>query len=175
MAVIEAIQSLYLESDVTTVTMDGIPGTYEHLQLRFTHRNTYPTTGTGNYMRFGSTVTGIDTGPNYNGNWMYGGTSSAADYRQANQNYIELQVTGTHNRTSEYMACVMNIYDYANTNKNTAFEWFNNKVPSASYYMMMGGGFWNSAFAVDRISWIQAGSYDLQRGSEITIYGIKSS
>ena len=40
MAVIEAIKTTYLEADVVTVTMSGIPGTYEHLQLRISARST---------------------------------------------------------------------------------------------------------------------------------------
>ena len=40
MAVIEAIETVYLEADVASVTFDSISG-YEHLQLRFSETAIY--------------------------------------------------------------------------------------------------------------------------------------
>ena len=44
MAVIEAIQTMYLEVDnVTIMTFSSIPSTYEHLQLRLSTHDTHAT------------------------------------------------------------------------------------------------------------------------------------
>jgi hypothetical protein len=174
MAVIEAIKTLYLEADSSSVTIDSIPSTYQHLELRMTHKGSYYTTGTGIYMRVGSTTTGLDSGSNYSDHIMYASGSSVSAYRRTGQTLLEMNTVGTQSAGGDYIGTQILFYDYANTNKRTSVHWYNPKIPNQSIYMFVGGGFWNTNHAVDRINFTTY-SGSLVRGSEFCLYGIKSS
>ena len=169
MAVIEAIQTVYLEADTASVTMSSIPATYQHLQLRITFRGIYQSTGFGQYIIFNA-----DTGSNYNVNVIYAGDSTASGWRTANASNLELTTGGISMPSAQYPSTVLDIYDYANTNKNTSFDWETNKVPKSSRYQLCGGGFWDDTAALHTINWTTY-STDIGRGTSITLYGLNDS
>ena len=71
------------------------------------------------------------------------------------------------------------IYDYANTNKNTSFEGLaqgkgNAAMVGSSAYITQHTGVWDSTVAVTSISFT-TNQGDWLRGTEISLYGLKSS
>jgi hypothetical protein len=174
MAVIEAISTTYLEADAASVTFTSIPATYEHLQVRFTIRG----------MRTNSTNTtevrlNGDTGNNYSGHVLYGSGSSAYAFGVASHGYLGyssvLYTPAGTLPASSFASCVLDILDYANTNKNTTAV-FNWGVDLGSYgNATFMSSVWDNTAAVNAISFTINPTYDTARGSEFTLYGLNSS
>ena len=77
MAVIEAIQTTYMEADATSVEFTSIPSSYEHLQLRWSVRADRAGTVDNIYIQFGTGGGAVDTGGNYSTHAMYGQLTTA--------------------------------------------------------------------------------------------------
>ena len=174
MAVIEAIATTYLEADAASVTFTGIPATYEHLQLRFTVRGDRTNSTTSTEVRLNG-----DTGTNYSGQTSYGTGSNKYAFTSTGTTYLGysghlVTPAGTRPATN-YAHCVVDILDYANTNKNTTvlFNWYINQ----GTYGQIGtsSGLWDNTAAVNAISLAQNSTYNVVRGSEFTLYGLASS
>ena len=169
MAVIEAIRTVYVEAAVSTVTISSIPNTYEHLQLYLNQRGTYASTGLTAYLRLNG-----DTGTNYSGHELYTSGSGVGTLKSTNLGYWDLMTTGSTNPASEYVVQVVDLYDYANTNKYTTMHHWQNKTPRISFYCTHGGGTWESTSAVSSIAFSTYGA-NVERGSVFTLYGLKSA
>ena len=173
MAVIEAIQTTYVESaDVASVTFSSIPATYEHLQLRISPRTDQAYGSVELSVQFG--VGGvIQTGSDYYSHWMAGYNTTATAGGGTARDYFKLQAaSGAHTDAAQYAGIVADILDYANTNKNTTVQGVNGTLGSPE--VRFNSGLWDATGAVDRIKLAPyAGSFT--RGSEFTLYGLNSS
>jgi hypothetical protein len=170
MAVIEAIETTYLEKDVTSVTFSSL-GSYEHLQLRYSLRSTRSTQAYDNiYVRFND-----DSGTNYSGHYMLGyATTGAAGGTTSQSNTWGYRASAGTAVTAQYGVGMFDIYDYRSTNKNTTFMGVGGTNGSYNETGMFEG-LWDSTAAVTSILLYPTASTDWVRGSEFTLYGIKSS
>jgi len=172
MAVIEAIATQYLEADAATVTFGSIPASYEHLQLRASLRST-----SGVYaMRLKINLNG-DTGTNYSNHNVRGSTSSPTAYAQTGAAYIQTS-DGMHGSSlppGEYASFIMDILDYANTNKNTTCSLMaGSALTHTDNRVQFGSGLWDNTAAITTILFTpNAGSFS--RGCEFTLYGLNSA
>ena len=174
MAVIEAIATTYLEADTASVEFTSIPSSYEHLQVRFTARST---DGSGTYtsvnLQFGTGGGAVDTGTNYARHYMFGNSSTETAGGNTGINQIWLgTIDNSDANAAMYAAQLVDILDYANTNKNTTVQGVNGTLGSPE--VRFNSGLWDATGAVDRIKLAPyAGSFT--RGSEFTLYGLNSS
>ena len=182
MAVIEAIATTYLEADAASVTFSSIPATYEHLQIRGTHRADTSPTGTGGLAFFiqlgGASDSPVDTGANYSSHHLVGASSSASDGARTGDSYIYIydMIHGSGVNAAEYATLIMDILDYANTNKNTTVAIHAaNALTHGDTRVMFVSGLWDDTEAVTDIKLFSSGSKNLVRGSEYTLYGLNSS
>jgi len=181
MAVIEAIGTMYLEDDVALATFSSIPATYKHLQLRMSVRSTKVSTHgyeQGRLLFNGDEATPAD---NYSWHGISAGSSSVAApvaWHSNNQTY-DMWLTNT--ATQDYGFIVVDIYDYANTSKNTSFQWHdatnlgigNNGGDSGQPRIFFAGGMWDTTAAVHSVGYgVRNGSHDLVRSSSLSLYGI---
>ena len=170
MAVIEAIATTYLEADAATVTFSSIPATYEHLQLRVSSHDTYDATWDVLYAQFND-----DSGTNYSYHYMdgYSGANSGAGGGTGKTHAWLGKAEGSFGATlaTTYGVLVVDILDYANANKNTSCQ-FNSYVAGVPD-LFFESGLWDATAAVSSI--VMTGTLDITRGSEFTLYGIKSS
>ncbi len=176
MAVIEAIKTVYLEADATSITFSSIPSSYEHLQLRASPKDS----GTGNY----SVVYGqfnSDGGTNYTHQFIYGYNTTMAgnsDTGAANWRAYTINASDLDPPVPEqaFGGMVVDIMDYANTNKNTSWMYHGGGLVSTSgslnYFVGVGGGVWDNTAAVDTIIYGAQGA-PLRRGTAVTLYGIE--
>ncbi len=177
MAVIEAIQTTYLEADATSVTFSSIPDSYAHLQLRCNMKSE----------RYNSFVDGLrvqfnsDTGaPGYGYHWMAGRDSTPAAWG-LEDTYLNLQgmlaarTSGGVTEAANFGVAVIDILDYADDGgKNTtvmallgtSLGWLDVNLQS---------GYWDTKDAVDTITLEQVNGPNFMRGSEFTLYGIARS
>jgi len=174
MAIIEAIESHYLELDTASVTFSSL-GSYEHLQLRMSARHNAAGGGSHMvYLRFNS-----DTGGNYTSTFMnaYNGNNVNPNrYTGQTEVYGGGRESGPLDPAASYGVSVVDIYDYANANKNLSLQQLSGvtKGYSNQSYIMTGSALWDNAAAVTSIL-VYPPSGSFRRGTEISLYGIKSS
>ena len=175
MAVIEAIQTTYLEADATSVTFSGIPTTYEHLQIRMHVKSD----------RSGSDVDGLridfndDGHPStaYSYHWMRGSSTAesaggAASTRLNLQNMIAAQ--GGVTDAANFSTVILDILDYRNALKNTAVMALMGSTGNWST-VSFESGLWDNKDAIIKILLDQVNGPNFMRGSEFTLYGLNSS
>ena len=181
MAVIEAIETVYLEADVASVTFSSL-GSYEHLQLRYSAHGDYVTTNNYDsiYMRFATGGGSIDTGTNYSIQQMYGtgasGTSAASATGQTGIYVAGMADTPTSD-AAEYGPTILDILDYRNGSKNTVVHttFSTAAKDSGTTYLIFASGLWDNPGAVDQIQLSTYSTNDFVRGSSFTLYGLNSS
>jgi hypothetical protein len=176
MAVIEAIATTYLEADAASVTFSSIPQTYEHLQLRVSSHDSYDAGTDILYARFNS-----DSGTNYSYHFMEAYSSSTNSGGGTGKTYAYLgKVLASFGTTlaTSYGSLVVDILDYANTNKNTTTKSISGTLdPRPTNVVYSNSSLWDDTSAVTQIDlhclpWAGGG---FVRGSEFTLYGLNSS
>ena len=180
MAIIEAIETVYVEANAAVITFDSIPATYEHLKIIGTGQSD-AASATDNVKL---TLNG-DTGSNYSFHYIGGEGTSEWLGKTAGVAYwlFPYNINGANSASSgsiqmyDTFSCI--IYDYANTNKNTSFEGLaqgkgNAAMVGSSAYITQHTGVWDSTVAVTSISFT-TNQGDWLRGTEISLYGLKSS
>ncbi len=180
MAVIEAISTTYLEADAALIEFTSIPQTYEHLQLRISAKQARASESVECTIRLGTGGGAVDTGNNYYSHYMYAyGTTVGAGGGTARAYWKRIGpfVAAASVDAAQHGGGVVDILDYANANKNTTALSISGSALGATYpWVNIGSGLWDNTGAVDRIA-IAAYNYsgDFVRGSEFTLYGLKSS
>ena len=173
MAVIEAIKTTYLENDsVTSVIFSSIPATYEHLQLRISTHDLYVAGYDWLYLRLNT-----DNGANYTSHHIEGYSSSEAAGSETDKTYARLgTIVGswTDVPVAIYSPNIIDIFDYANTNKNTTMMGFGG-ISGNRRMLRQGSSLWEDTAAVNRIEVYVMYDQPWQRGTEMTLYGLNSS
>ena len=182
MAVIEAIQSVYLEAAAaSSITFESL-GSYDHLQLRMTLKtlNTNATVA-GGEMRFGDSA-GIDSTTAYTTHRMYAeNTTSAAAISEAvdaAQFYpvCSSVVSASGTNTAEYSTHNLTIFDYRSTTKNVTWMMTAGSDSGATGgYRAFHGGIWIKPTLANPMTQFYVSNNSFARGSEFTLYGIKDS
>ena len=179
MAVIEAIKTTYLEAD-GYIQWTSIPNTYEHLQIRGSFQDHNATNSATNF-----TISGYVNNSNgysqYATHTMYGKGTSATTHMSTG--WIQTGYMGAEPDIPSYAMCVMDILDYANTNKKTTITSLSGYVGTVNAVGLFSN-VWHPADgsastgidgAVDQILINSPGGAGLLRGSCFTLYGINSS
>lgn len=172
MAILEAIETVYLEADVATITFDNIPSTYQHLRIEYSARTDRASLG---YDSAKINFNG-DTGSNYSEQYqgVYSGTSVFAG-RAASQAYASLyRLSGIDVPAEVYATGVCTIFDYAHANKNKSLQGYGGA--SNEYFEAISfSGMWDSTAAITSFVLDPVGGSNFIRGSMFSLYGIKSS
>lgn len=160
----ESIATATFTGSALSVTFSSIPSTYKHLQIRGFAR-----TPSGNDqidLRFNS-----DTGNNYSMHGLSGDGSSASAEGYGTQNRI-FNVNSPVSNTDVYCVSVIDILDYANTNKNKTVRTLQGRdVNGGGVIQLVSGGWYNTA-AVTSIT-LAARSYNPTNISTFALYGVK--
>ena len=170
MAVIEAIQTTYLEAEAASVTFSSL-GSNEHLQLRISGRATHADDLQWLNIRFNG-----DTGSNYSYHHMMGfGSAIDAGGTASWTAMAPWRMAASNLNATEYDPMIIAILDYRNANKNTTMQGMAGYgFTHSTTYVRFASGVWDNTAAVTSIVvYPQAGSWT--RGSEFTLYGLNSS
>lgn len=184
MAIIEAIKSVYLEVDASSVDWTSIPTTYEHLMIRGTATEEW---SNADRSEFGLRFNG-DTGDNYGGAHSVNALETSATHTNGAgagtslaQIAIHYTIPGGKFGPFDVGCTEVLIPDYLNTNKNKSV-WFAGgfagdgaSQPRAAN--SFGHSVWDSTAAINQITIVDTpwSSLNFARGAQWTLYGIKSS
>jgi hypothetical protein len=151
---------------VANVTFSSIPSTYTHLQLRYTIRNEAASDTV--LLNFNND----STNANYAKHQLRGSGSASSAVGQASV-VPELPTAPYLGITANvYNATVVDILDYANTNKNTTLRSLGGYDANGSGWIWLTSGLWMNTAAVSTIK-IYAESGDIAEYSSFALYGIK--
>ena len=173
MPAFEAIASTTLGSNSTSVTFSSIPSEYRHLHLRMFARSPVVQANNVNLMmRFNS-----DSGTNYLQNeYRWNGTSESQNV-WANQTHAFAGfVTGANGGTNIFGACLVDIFDYASTNKWKTVQSLNGNDTNGAGILSFYGSLWQNTAAITSIEIkTLTGSDQLITGSVFSLYGIRGA
>jgi hypothetical protein len=159
----DSISTVTLGSSSSNINITSIPSTYTHLQLR----GQYSFTNNGGTPRFRLGTGGsVDSGTKYNWNEFFANSSGVSSWTGYNN---DTSYIGYGGEITSQCAFVLDIFDYANSNKRKSYKWTIMAGVGAVYY---GVGFFDATAAITNINMFgQVGSF--QTGSKFALYGIK--
>lgn len=163
---LELISTQLLSSTTSTVTFSGIPSTFKHLQVRITARQDTSYTVSSLLMRLNS-----DSGSNYSWHRLQAGGGSVSSGAFTSQSQMGIGVSTDAGSTSNaFGGFIVDILDYANTNKNKTVRTLGGFAVSSNVIELKSGAWYNTS-AVNALSFTGDGSY--VAGSRFSLYGVK--
>ena len=148
----------------STITFTSIPATYSHLQLRGIARNNNSADDS-----FALTFNS-DTGTNYSRHGLTGSGTAAASY--AGSTVANVGIWAISAIANTFGAAVIDVLDYANTNKYKTIRSLNGYDNNGSGYIVLTSGNWRNTAAITSIT-LTANAGTFQQYSSFALYGIK--
>jgi hypothetical protein len=141
-----------------SIDFTSIPSTYKHLQVRITQM-----TGTGTVdpkMRFNGATT------NYYMHSIYNSNPTVSAYNDsAAMPYL-------YNETAQPAVAIIDILDYANTNKNKVSRTLGGYDANGSGFLFYRSQAWFQTTAINQITFV-ANNRNFEQYSSFALYGIK--
>jgi hypothetical protein len=153
----------------SSIEFTSIPGTYQHLQLRFIARS-----NRSNSLEYGKLRLNADSGSNYRYHYLLGDGSSAAAGTGATTFIDTGYMAGNTATASAFGATVIDILDYANTSKNTVVRIFGGFDNNGSGYANIYSGLWLNTNAVDTLTLLPGLGANFNQYAQASLYGVRS-
>jgi hypothetical protein len=157
----------------STITFSSIPSTYNHLQIRWIARENTGSVSTPDEnirIRFNS-----DTGSNYSIHRLKGsGSSTYADAYANESDVVATGFSGNGATASIYGAGVIDILDYANTNKYKTVRMLSGVDQNGSGSVWFNSGGWRNTSAINSIE-LRESTNGFAQYSSFALYGIKGA
>jgi hypothetical protein len=149
----------------SSISFTSIPSTYKHLQIRGLALAAQ--VNQGYFLQMNS-----DTAANYNSHYVYGDGSSAT--AAANATWGGINVAFTSPSTSYATAFVVDILDYASTDKNKTVRSLQGSDANGSGYIGLNSGLWRNTAAITSLTIreLLVGG-NINQYSSFALYGIK--
>jgi len=166
----DSLGTVVLSSTASSVTFSSIPATYTHLQMRLMAR----ISRSGESNDFFTIQYNGDTGANYT--WHALESSGAAVYAEsggATSSPRYGDVTATTATAGLFGVGVVDILDYANTNKYKTLRTFTGRDQNGSGWVWVGSGAWLNTSAITSVLFKPTFGTDFQAGSTFALYGVK--
>lgn len=169
----ESIASQTLSSSQASITFSSIPSTYQHLQIRAisqdTNNNNFPSVY---YLEFNGSATAV-----YDTHFLWGNGTAANANNQLNGAYISFENSQTRaytGMTDAFGASIIDIHDYASTNKNKTVRAFTGaEANAAGYCVNLISGCWRNTSAISSIKLTSGNSFSAK--TVFSLYGIKGA
>ena len=167
----ESIATVSVPSGTSgTIEFTSIPATYTHLQIRGIGRtNRAAATQDSLRLRFNS-----DTGANYSYHFLNGNGTTPAAEGNANTTLIaHSALTAISSSASIFGVAVIDILDYANTNKYKTSRALSGNDQNGSGVFDFASGNWRNTDAITSIQLTAIGSF--VQYTTFALYGIKGA
>lgn len=164
-----SIQTATVDSGgAASITFSSIPSTYTHLQIRWIARST-TANADGNWIRFNS-----DSGTNYKNHYLEGnGATASAGAPSTNTYNFAYTMTSSSQTANVFGIGIIDILDYANTNKNKVIRNLGGFDNNGTGLMDLNSGLWISTSAITSIVLSPANGGNYAQYSQIALYGVK--
>jgi len=156
----------------SSITFSSIPSTYTHLQIRALSQNAQSTTGYDQIsMRFNG-----DTGTNYTDHYIIGNGSTASANAETSVTSIrKIGVSGESGSANVFGANIIDILDYANTNKyKTARGLYgrDGNTNNTDGIVVLASGLWLNTAAITSITLFDITGFNFTQNSSFALYGV---
>jgi hypothetical protein len=154
----------------SSITFSSIPSTYTHLQVRWIGRGTFNESSAGQKVNFNS-----DAGSNYSGHLIRGdGASVFADGgASATSAAFFGRVAAATATAGMFGAFVMDILDYANTNKYKTLKCIGGSDRNGSGEIRFNSNVWMSTTAISSMTFAITDGGNYAQHTQFALYGIK--
>jgi hypothetical protein len=156
----------------STITFSSIPSTYKHLQIRaLVKDNRSGVEFDNNYLRYNN-----DSGSNYYSHQLSGNGSTASAFASgADTAAIYTTAPGGSIGASIFSGVVIDILDYASTNKNKVTRSLHGFDSNSVGTVRLVSSLWSNTAAINRIDLITniSPASTIQEYSSFALYGIK--
>jgi hypothetical protein len=161
----ESIQTFSIGSSQASVEFTSIPGTYKHLQIRASAR---ATAQARLIMQFNG-----NTGANYSAHLLLGDGSTVA--AGAGVSGVNMALAQSQADANIFSANIVDILDYANTNKNKTARILagNDKNASGGEIALWSGSYFANTNAITSIKLNFDSGANIAQYSSFALYGIK--
>ena len=170
----DSLATVTLSASTASITFAGIPTGYKHLQIRAIMRDQRTTYGnSGQSFRFNS-----DTGSNYSWHGLQGDGSSATARNGANQDQMYgNSAAGGGAPTNDFGAMVVDILDYADTNKYKTVRMLsgvdlNGTVAGYGGIVELMSGSWRNTAAITSVT-VLPSNPNFVEYSSFALYGVR--
>ena len=150
-----------------TVTFSSIPSTYTHLQVRVTAQS-----ARANAIDYFNMRVNSDTGSNYYAHLLYGNGTSASAYATGTDTKLDFSQWVASSATSVFGTAVIDVLDYADTNKNKTVRCLNGYDANGSGITQLASGLWTNTSAITSLSFYFSNA-NVAQYSSFALYGIK--
>ena len=160
----DSLATVTLSASTSSVTFAGIPSGYKHLQIRWLARSN----------RAGQASDGVNI--TLNGTAMTNGHYIFADGASVSagvQNSVTTQVPGATATASVFGGAIVDILDYANTNKNKTVRTIGGFDANGSGQIAYTSTFQASTSAVSSLSFAPLNGTAFDTNSSFALYGVK--
>jgi hypothetical protein len=163
------IATTTLGSAQSTITFSSIPSDYTHLQIRGIARSASATSGDYIYVQFNS-----DTGNNYTYHQLTGDGSGASSLAGTSQTGAgSPRISAANTLASVFGGVVIDILDYANTNKNKTIRTIGGFDENGAGTVRLTSGVWLNSAAITSVAIKSGTAANLAQYSSFALYGIK--
>lgn len=153
----------------TTITFSSIPSTYTHLQIRALAR----TNRTAGVDIMSMRMNGV-TSNSYSDHLLYGDGTTVQTDRNSTYGTINIQRVASDNLSASiFSGFVIDILDYANTNKYKTVRYLGGYDANGSGRVGLGSGLFQNTSAITSITLESAYSSSYNQYSQFALYGIK--
>ena len=165
----DALSTVTLSTNTASITFAGIPQGYKHLQIRMLTR-TNGSQPSWQSMRFNGSTTG------YNNHILQGdGSSASAVYENLGDRINLAQTIGSTGTANAFGVCVLDILDYANTNKYKTTRNLEGWDANGSGAVILRSGLWQNTASINEITLgpQNFGGTNYVQFSQFTLYGVR--
>jgi len=158
----------------SSITFSSIPSTWTHLQIRYIARTA--DNGSGGIDNILASFNGDTTYTNYRSHYLNGnGSATAAGSIQVSSFYTYVgDVANSYNsNTTIYGVAVVDILDYANTNKNKVVRSINGADRNGSGSVNLTSALWINTNAISAITLNASSGASISQYSTFALFGVK--
>ena len=169
----DSIATITLATSQATIDFTSIPSTYKHLQIRYIARNTGSNANGYQALQYNNDTT---SGNYYFYHYLEGdGASATAGAGGTNALSLAGRSAGSIAGANIYGAGIIDILDYANTNKNKVHRVLTGIDNNGSGGLLeFSSGQWYSNSAITSVKFLAgAGGYNFASGTTFALYGVK--
>jgi hypothetical protein len=171
----ESISSTNGSGSSATITLSSIPSTYKHLQLRMIVKGTSTLGGYANTCRLN--FNSDTTATNYYNHYLLGdGSSASAGASNSFTGYPFVSAGSATSANGAYSVHIIDILDYANTNKYKTVRALTGVDTSGNGGMVFGSMLWKDTTAINSLTFSNTDTVyfgNFTTASSFALYGVK--